>query len=160
ADRFRQCQADGLPGIPRAELLVHITAVADQLDALLLRTYIPHLNVKPETLLLDSTGVRVAPTSSTGITPRYAAPETFDGAVSQYCDQYSLAIVYQELLTGHPPFAGTNVHQLIMQHLTGTPNLSPLPESDRAAVGRALSKQPEDRFPTCGDFVRALVQLP
>ena len=35
-----------------------------------------------------------------GVTPVYAAPETFDGWVSRFCDQYSLAIVYQELLTG------------------------------------------------------------
>ena len=38
-----------------------------------------------------------------GVTPVYAAPETFDGWVSRFSDQYSLAIVYQELLTGQPP---------------------------------------------------------
>ena len=42
--------------------------------------------------------------------------------------------------------------------LVGLPNLSPLPPADRAAVGRALSKKPEDRFPTCIDFIRALYQ--
>ena len=72
------------------------------------------------------------------MTPVYAAPETFDGVVSRYCDQYNLAIVYQELLTGQKrPFNGTNVRQLMMQHVTGSPNLAPLPERDRAAIARA-----------------------
>ena len=57
-----------------------------------------------------------------GVTPVYAAPETFDGWVSRFCDQYSLAIVYQELLTGQRPFNGTNVRQLIMQR--GIANMS------------------------------------
>ena len=43
-----------------------------------------------------------------GVTPVYAPPETFDGWVSRHSDQYSLAIVYQELLTGQRPFNGTN----------------------------------------------------
>src|SRR5438270_13313030 len=93
---------------------------------------------------------------SGGITSVYAAPETFDGWISRFCDQDSLAIVYQELLTGHRPFNGTNVGQLIMQHLRSAPNLSSLPPGDREAVGRALSKSPDDRFPNCQDFVHAL----
>src|SRR5438309_2222515 len=66
-----------------------------------------------------------------GITPVYAAPETFDGIVTRFSDQYSLAIVYQELLTGQRPFAGSNVRQLILQHLQGVPNVSPLPLADQ-----------------------------
>ena len=36
-----------------------------------------------------------------------------------------------------------------MQHLQAAPNLSPLPARDRAAIGRALSKKPDDRHPSC-----------
>jgi hypothetical protein len=36
------------------------------------------------------------------------------------------------------------------------PNLQALPEADRAAVGRALSSDPERRFASCREFVRAL----
>src|SRR5205085_1315996 len=91
-----------------------------------------------------------------GLTPTYAAPETFDGVLTRHCDQYSLAIVYQELLTGTPPFPGGSVQQIILQHLQSPPDLSPLPPGDRPAVARALAKRPEDRFPTCAAFVRAL----
>ena len=91
-----------------------------------------------------------------GVTPVYAAPETFDGWVSRFCDQYSLAIVYQELLSGQRPFNGTNVRQLIMQHLQAAPNLASLPLGDQSVVSRALSKNPDHRFPSCREFVQAL----
>ncbi len=91
-----------------------------------------------------------------GLTPRYAAPELFHTIISSSCDQYSLAIVYQELLTGTRPFHGKNVRQLMMQHCTATPDVKALPESDRAAVARALSKESDLRFPTCMALVQAL----
>ena len=52
-----------------------------------------------------------------GVTPIYAAPETFSGKLSRHCDQYSLAIVYMELLTGNRPFHGKNVRQLTKTRL-------------------------------------------
>jgi serine/threonine protein kinase len=91
------------------------------------------------------------------ITPLYAAPELFQGSVSGHCDQYSLAIVYQELLTGTLPFNGKNARQLLMQHLQGQPDLQSLPAGDREVVARALAKAPGDRFPSCSDFVQALL---
>src|SRR5262249_12151025 len=36
------------------------------------------------------------------------------------------------------------------------PNLAPLPEAERAAIARALSKKPEDRFSTCMALVQSL----
>src|SRR5205823_1580174 len=91
-----------------------------------------------------------------GLTPTYAAPETFDGVLTRHCDQYSLAVAYQELLTGVRPFPGGSVQQIILQHLQSPPDLSPLPPGDRPAVARALAKRPEDRFPDCAAFARAL----
>jgi hypothetical protein len=44
----------------------------------------------------------------------------------------------------------------MMQHVTAQPNVGPLPPGDREAVGRALSKKPEDRYPSCAAFVAAL----
>jgi serine/threonine protein kinase len=80
----------------------------------------------------------------------------FVNSISAASDQYSLAIVYQELLTGTLPFTGKNSRQLMLQHSTAEPNLSPLPEADRPVVARALAKDPARRYPTCTDFVRAL----
>ncbi len=76
--------------------------------------------------------------------------------MSRYSDQYSLAIVYMEMLTGCRPFPGTTAVQLALQHSTGKPMLDPLPVDDRAIVARALSKDPNERFPSCKDFVSAL----
>ena len=72
------------------------------------------------------------------------------------CHFWSLAIVYQELLTGHRPYTGKNVRQLAQQHLQAQPDLRALPEGERPVVARALAKDPEKRFPNCMEFMRAL----
>src|SRR5438132_9729468 len=167
-DRFKECRSQGLPGIPRVELLGIMEESAEALDLMNNQYGLQHLDIKPQNIFLVYNHIKVADfglvkdlqgttaTVTGGVTPVYAAPETFDGLVSRHCDQYSLAIVYQELLTGQRPFAGLNVHQLIMQHVQGKPNLASLPPEDQGAIGRALSKSPDERFPTCGDMVRAL----
>src|SRR5207237_5829461 len=91
-----------------------------------------------------------------GVTPLYAAPETFTGKISKHSDQYSLAVVYVELLTGRRPFSGKNVRQVALQHMNEPPDLSTLPESDRPVVARALAKDPSKRFPSCMAFMRSL----
>jgi hypothetical protein len=167
-DRFRECRDQGLPGIPREELLRYMEETAEALDLMNGQHQLQHLDIKPQNLFLVHNHAKVADfglvkdlegmmaSVTGGVTPVYAAPETFDGWVSRFCDQYSLAIVYQELLTGQRPFNGNNVRQLILQHLQAAPNLEPLPECDREAIGRALSKNPDERYPTCQEFIRAL----
>lgn len=167
-DRFQQCQQLGLAGIPRAELLGYLRDTADALDFLFESFSFQHLDVKPENLLLVGNRVKVADfglvtevNSSAsaltgGLTPLYAAPEVFDGRPTRYSDQYSLAIVFQEMLTGQAPFNGRTAAQLAAQHLQTQPVLTHLPPNDRHIVARALSKNPEERFSSCGEFVRAL----
>jgi hypothetical protein len=167
-DRYRECKAQGLPGIPREELLRYMEESAEALDLMNLEYQLQHLDIKPQNIFLVYNHIKVADfglvkdfqgvvaSMTGGVTPVYAAPETFDGLVTRYCDQYSLAIVYQELLTGHRPFTGNNVHQLVMQHVQGVPNLSTLPAAEQPIIGRALSKNPDDRFPSCMEMVRAL----
>jgi hypothetical protein len=60
------------------------------------------------------------------------------------------------LLTGKRPFAGKNIRQLALQHMTEPPDLTMLPEADRPVVARALAKSPDDRWPGCAAFIRAL----
>ncbi|MFO0849500.1 MAG: tubulin-like doman-containing protein [Gemmataceae bacterium] len=167
-DRFRQCRKAGLPGIPRDELLRYMAETAEVLDLMNDRFQLQHLDIKPQNLFLLHQHVKVADFGQVkdlegmvasvtgGITPVYAAPETFDGFVSRFCDQYSLACVYQELLTGTRPFDGGSMQQLLMQHLQMPPNLAPSPPSDRPALARALSKKAEHRFPTVSQMVAAL----
>ncbi|MGE3807419.1 MAG: tubulin-like doman-containing protein, partial [Gemmataceae bacterium] len=167
-DRYREARAQGTPGIPRDELMDYMEESAEALDLMNIQYQLQHLDIKPQNIFLVYNHVKVADfglvkdlegmvaSVTGGVTPVYAAPETFDGMVTRFCDQYSLAIVYQELLTGQRPFVGTNIHQLVMQHVSGKPNLEPLPRHDRDIIARSLSKNPDDRFPSCGDMVRAL----
>jgi len=167
-DRYHQCRKQGLPGIPRDELMQYMFETAEVLDLMDGKYQLQHLDIKPQNLFLLYNHVKVADFGQVkdleglvaqvtgGITPVYAAPETFDGFVSRYCDQYSLACVYQELLTGIRPFDGTSMQQLLMQHLQAPPNLGPSPHYDRAALAKALSKRPEDRFPNVMSLVKAL----
>ena len=167
-DRFEECQSESLPGIPRDELMGYMRDTADALDFLYDSPKLQHLDVKPENLLLLSGHIKVADFGLAkyvdemdgsmvgGLTPLYAPPEMFDGRPNRNSDQYSLAIVYQHMLTGEPPYGGRTTAQLAAQHLRSKPILSPLPESDQAAVSRALAKNPEKRFSNCRAFVDSL----
>ena len=172
-DLLVECKAAGKPGVPRAELLRYFAEAAEALDVLNLEHGLQHLDVKPRNLFLLGRHVKVADfglvtslaelsgnaphaVQMGGVTPVYASPESFLGAITLFSDQYSLAITYYELLVGALPFAGKNFRQLALQHLQDEPDLGRLPESDRAVVARALAKEPRHRFPSCLAFVRAL----
>lgn len=168
-DRYKESRSQGFPGIPREELLSYVQETAEALDLMNIQFQLQHLDIKPQNLFLVFKHIKVADfglvkdlgdmgaaTMTGGVTPVYAAPETFDGWLSRYSDQYSLAIVYQELLTGQRPFSGSTMRQLVLQHLQATPDVSSLPVSERPVIMRALSKNPDDRFPTCVDMVAAL----
>lgn len=167
-DRFKECINEGLPGIPRHELLGYMQEAAEALDMMNSEYQLQHLDIKPQNLFLVHKHVKVADfglvkdlegmkaSITGGITPLYASPETFEGWASRYCDQYSLAIVYQELLTGQRPFPGTNASQLVLQHVTKEPDVSMLPVGDQPVIRRALAKKPSDRFSTCMHMVQML----
>jgi hypothetical protein len=167
-DRFDECRKAGLSGIPRDELLVYLRDASDALDYMGEHYGLQHLDIKPQNLLLVGGRIKIADfglvkdlqggsaTATGGVTPIYATPEAFDGRVSRYSDQYSLAIVYQEMLTGRRPFPGMTSFQLAAQHTTSPPILDPLPQQDRPAIARALAKIPEERFPTSSALAESL----
>jgi serine/threonine protein kinase len=171
-DRFRECRMLGMPGVPREELLRYMCETAEALDLMNTHYQIQHLDIKPQNLFLVFEHIKVADfglakafegaraTVTGGVTPVYAAPETFEGYVSRFSDQYSLGIVYQELLTGHRPFNGANTKQLLLQHLRDAPDVSSLPEHDRAIIAKSLNKQPNDRWPSCMEMVKRLIAAP
>lgn len=166
---FQEYRNSGQVGIPREELLNHLRDAADALDYLCLEHSLQHLDVKPENLLLIGGRIKVADFGLVkdlqdvscsmigGLTPIYAAPELFDGRPDLHSDQYSLAIVYQEMLTGTPPFDGRTTAQLASQHLHGRPRLDGLPASDQPVIARALSKDPKQRFQSCREMVDRLL---
>src|SRR3984957_10020155 len=108
---FEECLAAGLVGIPRDTLLCYIRDAAEALDHMNDKHNLQHLDVKPRNLFTVADRVKVADfglvktlerSSSSGLMggapPIYAAPETFSNKISKHSDQYSLAVLYVELL--------------------------------------------------------------
>jgi TolB-like protein len=76
-------------------------------------------------------------------------------------DEYALACVTYEMLAGDPPFPASNAQAVMAKHITDpAPPISTLrPDASpavAAAIARALSKAPADRFPGAGAFAEAL----
>jgi serine/threonine-protein kinase len=136
-----------------------------------------HRDVKPANVMIEDSGwalvcdfgvarafgsVSLTQTGASLGTPRYMSPEQFEGQpVDGRCDQYSFAILIWEALTGGVPFTGDSLGELIRKHLLEPPprlsEVKPeIPERVSAAVYRAMSKKPGERFPDIAAFVAAL----
>lgn len=167
-DQYAEYREKGFSGIARDRLLNYLKDAAEGLDFLCQKHDLQHLDVKPGNLLLVSDRIKVADFGLVkdlqsnsqslmgGLTPTYAAPEMFDGRPGRYSDQYSLAIVYQEMLTGSLPFRGRTTAQLANEHLHKAPALDELPAAERAVIAKALSKKPQQRFTDCKEMVQAI----
>ena len=105
-------------------------------------------------------------TGDTSGTRPYMAPEQWLGRKQDgRTDQYALACVLYELLSGAPPFAGvfeTGDPAIMERAVVGRmpDEIENVPPSVNAALLRALSKSPKDRFPSCGAFVEAVASPP
>jgi serine/threonine protein kinase len=141
--------------------------------------HLMHLDVKPSNflirqredapdrsdVLLADFGIAKFTTATSTVsqtirgTPAYMAPEQWAGTPVVATDQYALAVMTYQLLTGMLPFEG-NMQQVMYKHLQESPqapsafNPQILPEVDRVIL-RALEKKPEDRFPSVMAFARA-----
>jgi eukaryotic-like serine/threonine-protein kinase len=93
-------------------------------------------------------------------TPLYMAPEQWTGNAVQASDQYALAVMAYELLTGTLPFKG-GLAQVMYAHMH-TPPAPPSslnPRLSRAfdyVLLRALAKDPQERYASISEFARAL----
>jgi len=97
-------------------------------------------------------------------TPAYMAPEVWDNKpVGPAADQYSLACVLFEMLTGRPLFEGDSPISILRAALSGPhfPAKWPegVPERVAEVLGRALEGEPQRRYPTVGAFAEAVVEL-
>jgi serine/threonine-protein kinase len=163
-------------GLPFADVLSIVQQVGDALQYAH-RQGVVHRDVKPANVMIEESGwayvcdfgvarafgsVSLTQTGASLGTPRYMSPEQVEGKpVDGRCDQYSLAILVWEALTGSLPFTGESVGELIRKHLLEpAPQLSDvrpdIPRNISDAVGRAMSKNPAERFPDVAAFIRAL----
>jgi serine/threonine-protein kinase len=95
-------------------------------------------------------------------TPQYMSPEQIDGLpVDGKSDQFSLAVVAYELLTGAPPFQAESISALTRQIVSG-PRPSAraanpaLPMAVDEVLRRGMGQHPEQRYASCAEFAGAL----
>ena len=127
----------------------------------------PH---RPEHVYLSDFGVARGVVSSSGLTragqflgtPDYAAPEQVSGqAVDGRADQYALACVAYTLLSGSVLFRREVPMAVLYAHLSVPPPrltaVRPeLPDTVNEVLARALAKEPDDRYDSCGTFADEL----
>jgi formylglycine-generating enzyme required for sulfatase activity len=168
-DWFKQCRRDGLSGIPADDLVAYFREAAEAIDYLHSQ-HVLHRDIKPANLLRLKGHAKVADfglarllekrmtTATLCGTPLYMPPEMWQGKVSLHSDQYSLAAAYVEMRLGRRLFPGKDQFQIGMQHLQKMPNLDPLPEAEQRVLLRGLAKDPDQRYPNCREFARALAE--
>jgi hypothetical protein len=94
-------------------------------------------------------------------TPNYMSPEQIQGhAVDGTADQFSLAVIAYELVTGEKPFAGesmpTLLFKIVKEEQIPPKQINPsLGWPVDVVLKRALSKNPAERYATCSDFAQA-----
>ncbi|HMP17284.1 MAG TPA: PilZ domain-containing protein, partial [Gemmatales bacterium] len=89
---------------------------------------------------------------------RYAAPELYENAYHKNSDQYSLALLYAELLTGQLPFHGNTLNQWREQRRTMKFDLKLLPAHEHEVLAKALEYEPSRRYASCSSFLENLIQ--
>jgi eukaryotic-like serine/threonine-protein kinase len=129
---------------------------------------IVHRDLKPANIFLEhgilkvgdyglsksmSSSHRSAQTSSVG-TVHYMAPEIASGNYDKSVDIYALGVLLYEMLTGAPPFDGESAQEVMMKHLMSLPDLNKVPGPFKAALGKALAKDPQHRHQTAAELVK------
>jgi TolB-like protein/Tfp pilus assembly protein PilF len=163
--------------LPLADALRIATEAARALD-FAHQHGVVHRDIKPENLLLTTDGSTVVadfgiaralgqtteltPTGMVVGTPTYMSPEQASGerALDGRTDVYSLACVPYEMLAGEPPYTGLNPQALLAKRLSEpVPHLRTtrdVPPAVERTITRGLARLPADRYPSAGEFGRAL----
>jgi serine/threonine-protein kinase PpkA len=106
----------------------------------------------------DAASTRLTQTGMMIGTPTYMSPEqAMANEVDGRSDQYSLGILFYEMLTGAPPFGGATPLNVVLAHINQPP--PPLPDvfaHFQPVLDRMLAKDREQRYPDLNVFVREL----
>src|SRR3954471_16055634 len=133
---------------------------------------IVHRDLKPANIFVEDALLKVgdyglcksitssqqAHTGSVG-TVHYMAPEISHGNYGKGIDIYACGILLYEMLTGRVPFDGESAGEILMKHLTSTPDLSALPFEFVPIVSKALAKNPAQRYASLAEMAQAVEAL-
>ncbi|MGC4121837.1 MAG: protein kinase [Myxococcales bacterium] len=162
------------------EIMIPVMAAVDAVH----RQGIIHRDLKPQNIFLIrgpygepspkvlDFGISKVAASNSNLTsvgealgsPFYMSPEQARGmrTLDARSDQFALAVILYELLTGVRPFDAPNAFAVLVAIQSAAPvplgeRLPELPAPFAAAVARALSREPADRFESVLEFGRALL---
>lgn len=167
--------------LPVEEAIHHALAVASALDYAH-RQNVVHRDIKPENVMLyegepmvmdfgiakavSAAGTETAMLTQTGMmvgTPAYVSPEQAAGEVQLdgRSDQYSLACMLYEMLSGQRPFTGTTAQAILAKRFTEVPKRireirSSVPENVERALVKAMATDAGERYKTAALFAQAL----
>jgi serine/threonine protein kinase len=140
---------------------------------------IVHRDIKPSNILITHSGEPMLSdfgiakileneeaTNLTGTgfgigTPAYMAPEQWSGKVSPQSDQYSLGVVFYEMVTGRKPYVADTPSAIMLKQasepLPRPKSLVPgLPDSIEKILLKALARDPKDRYPDMAGLIDSL----
>ena len=175
---LRKYHPKGVP-LPLTAVVSYVAQVADALQYAHEQKVI-HRDVKPENMLLgrrnevllSDFGIAIMAQSSRSESTQgmqdlagtiaYMAPEQIQSQAIAASDQYSLAVVGYEWLTGARPFQGSFAEIAVKHTLTSPPllreKIPTLSLAVQEVIMKALSKDPKQRFPSVREFAHTLEQ--
>jgi tRNA A-37 threonylcarbamoyl transferase component Bud32 len=182
--RFARAQGERLPPW---EILSILRGVAAALDYAHERDIV-HRDVKPANIMLRieengggadeftpvltdfgvakiMEGVQFTGTGMTIGTPDYMSPEQGSGGkVTRNADLYSLGVILYEMLTGELPFTADTPVAVVLKHISDKPpsvcmHVTDLPPEMDQVLKQALSKNPQDRFPSGAALAQTVAQV-
>ncbi len=162
--------------IPLATVVSYVNQVADALQYAHDARFI-HRDVKPENMLLNQHGAVLLGDFGIALMLQtshiqsvqevigsisYMAPEQLQGQPQRASDQYALAVVVYEWLSGDCPFHGS-FSEIASQHLLVLPpslraQVPTIPPGVEDVLIKALAKDPKERFASVQAFATALSQ--
>jgi serine/threonine protein kinase, bacterial len=171
------CKTEYNAALPADQACFYLGQAAEGLDFLNARQHhidgqtvaIRHCDVKPSNILLFDDKVKLCDFgfSSMNTMPMqnhrqagtldFTAPEVFQGRISEWSDQYSLAVTYCVLRSDCLPWIATPT-QFVPGYVRPEPDLSMLTNAEKPIIYRALSRVPQDRWPSCKQLMTQLAK--